>query len=437
MALRRPVRRAIARGGQSRVAYREARRCGNDPPRITRPAVMTAPPRRPRPCGRDRRASLPPGTCGPPGPGTNTAPRPRTPGDQVANRLQGRAGQRRARVPLILEQPLPGQVNPQPPGVIAQRRALRADRSIFLLPADDTRAQIAALVTGRPSFLAGPDTGPPLRYQNRAGHRSDPWPPGGRRRTPSRLPARSPAGTVPAARSRNSSSAWANTAEIVRPDAWACSRTAAARRTGSFTVNRGRLGNPDPARCRESARRSPRTRSSGPPAQAAPSAWPRGPRTGSSARCSVSSPGTCPGRPASASPLLWGTEQHLSGLFGAAAADARSVQRTCTWRFTSPEEFAAFFRRWYGPALKAFEVLEDNGRAALAAGTWPATGTGTTAAASPSPRPTWKPSSPSADTPRRPGKDHRASPRPGARGPGRTAGVRLRAPAQTGPDPAP
>jgi SAM-dependent methyltransferase len=73
-----------------------------------------------------------------------------------------------------------------------------------------------------------------------------------------------------------------------------------------------------------------------------------------------------PGPPGVASPLLWGTEQHLSDLFGAAAADARSVQRTCTWRFTSPEAFAAFFRRWYGPALKAFEVLEEDGRAALA-----------------------------------------------------------------------
>ena len=37
-----------------------------------------------------------------------------------------------------------------------------------------------------------------------------------------------------------------------------------------------------------------------------------------------------PGPPGVASPLLWGTEQHLSDLFGAAAADARSVQRTCT-----------------------------------------------------------------------------------------------------------
>ena len=73
-----------------------------------------------------------------------------------------------------------------------------------------------------------------------------------------------------------------------------------------------------------------------------------------------------PAPPGVGSPLLWGTEQHLSGLFGAAAADARSVRRTCTWRFTSPEEFVTFFRRWYGPVLKAFEVLDEDGRAALA-----------------------------------------------------------------------
>jgi ubiquinone/menaquinone biosynthesis C-methylase UbiE len=74
-----------------------------------------------------------------------------------------------------------------------------------------------------------------------------------------------------------------------------------------------------------------------------------------------------PGPPGVASPLLGGTEQHLPDLFSAAAADARSVQRTFTWRFTSAEEFPAFFRRWYGPALKAFEVLDEDGRAALAA----------------------------------------------------------------------
>jgi ubiquinone/menaquinone biosynthesis C-methylase UbiE len=81
-----------------------------------------------------------------------------------------------------------------------------------------------------------------------------------------------------------------------------------------------------------------------------------------------------PAPPGVASPLLWGTEEHVHGLFGAAATDARSVLRTCTWRFTSPEQFVSFFRRWYGPALKAFEALDSDGRAALTADLHPGRG---------------------------------------------------------------
>src|SRR5262249_25396344 len=103
-----------------------------------------------------------------------------------------------------------------------------------------------------------------------------------------------------------------------------------------------------------------------------------------------------PAPPGVASPLLWGTEEHVHRLFGSAAADARSVQRTFTWRFTSPEQFVSFFRRWYGPVLKAFEPLDGRGRPPCHGD--PATGTATTAAASPSPRPTWKPSLRCADT---------------------------------------
>lgn len=66
-------------------------------------------------------------------------------------------------------------------------------------------------------------------------------------------------------------------------------------------------------------------------------------------------------------PLLWGTEQHLSDLFGDSAAGLRSRRRTFTFRFTSPEDFVGFFRRWYGPTLKAFEALDDRGRTSLAA----------------------------------------------------------------------
>jgi len=62
-----------------------------------------------------------------------------------------------------------------------------------------------------------------------------------------------------------------------------------------------------------------------------------------------------------------GTEEHLSQLFGAAVADARSMRRTFTLRFTSPEDFVADYRSFYGPILKAFAALDEAGQAALAA----------------------------------------------------------------------
>ncbi|MGE5764831.1 MAG: class I SAM-dependent methyltransferase [Mycobacterium leprae] len=74
-----------------------------------------------------------------------------------------------------------------------------------------------------------------------------------------------------------------------------------------------------------------------------------------------------PAPPGVLSPLLWGTQEHLADLFGGAVAQARSVERTFVFRFTSPEDFVAFFRRWYGPTVKAFEALEETGRTALAA----------------------------------------------------------------------
>ena len=44
-----------------------------------------------------------------------------------------------------------------------------------------------------------------------------------------------------------------------------------------------------------------------------------------------------------------------------------SGTQTFTFRFTSPEVFVADYRRWYGPTVKAFEALGEDGRAALAA----------------------------------------------------------------------
>ena len=65
------------------------------------------------------------------------------------------------------------------------------------------------------------------------------------------------------------------------------------------------------------------------------------------------------------SPMLWGTEAHLRELFGNALASLAVAERTFTFRFRSAEEFAWFFRTWYGPTLKAFAALDDEGRDAL------------------------------------------------------------------------
>ena len=71
--------------------------------------------------------------------------------------------------------------------------------------------------------------------------------------------------------------------------------------------------------------------------------------------------------PGVASPLLWGTEEHIANLFGPRVAETRSIARVATFRFTSADEFVATFRRWYGPTLKAFAALSSADQARLAA----------------------------------------------------------------------
>ena len=68
-----------------------------------------------------------------------------------------------------------------------------------------------------------------------------------------------------------------------------------------------------------------------------------------------------------ASPLLWGTEEHLANLFGDDIAETTSRERAYTFRFTSAQDYVAYFRRWYGPTLKAFEALDVSGQRSLAA----------------------------------------------------------------------
>jgi hypothetical protein len=66
------------------------------------------------------------------------------------------------------------------------------------------------------------------------------------------------------------------------------------------------------------------------------------------------------------SPLLWGTPEHLSGLFARAASIAHTT-RHFAFRYRSAEHFVEVFRTFYGPTLKAFAALDANGQAALEA----------------------------------------------------------------------
>ena len=67
-----------------------------------------------------------------------------------------------------------------------------------------------------------------------------------------------------------------------------------------------------------------------------------------------------------ASPLLWGTEDHVRTLFGAGVEDVRTRRRHQVFRFDSPEAFTGFFREMYGPTRTAFGTLTDEGGRALA-----------------------------------------------------------------------
>jgi hypothetical protein len=66
------------------------------------------------------------------------------------------------------------------------------------------------------------------------------------------------------------------------------------------------------------------------------------------------------------SPLLWGTPDHLTGLFAKTTTISHST-RTFAFRYRSPEHFVDVFRTFYGPTYKAFAALDANGQAALEA----------------------------------------------------------------------
>jgi SAM-dependent methyltransferase len=75
--------------------------------------------------------------------------------------------------------------------------------------------------------------------------------------------------------------------------------------------------------------------------------------------------GHAPPAPGVASPLLWGSEDYLSELFGDQVDALACTERIFTWRFRSAEAFVDYFRAYYGPTVKAFAAVGNAGADAL------------------------------------------------------------------------
>ena len=70
-----------------------------------------------------------------------------------------------------------------------------------------------------------------------------------------------------------------------------------------------------------------------------------------------------PPAPAFASPPpLWGSEDHVHGLFADSGVELEFERTTTPFRFDSAEHYASFFETNYGPMVKARERLTAEGR---------------------------------------------------------------------------
>jgi ubiquinone/menaquinone biosynthesis C-methylase UbiE len=65
------------------------------------------------------------------------------------------------------------------------------------------------------------------------------------------------------------------------------------------------------------------------------------------------------------SPVQWGTEVRLRELFGGAIGSMTVEKRLYVFRYRSPEAYLDYWKRYYGPTLKAFEAVGTIGAPAL------------------------------------------------------------------------
>lgn len=72
-----------------------------------------------------------------------------------------------------------------------------------------------------------------------------------------------------------------------------------------------------------------------------------------------------PPPPGLASPLLWGTRDHIEALIGDSVASISAQKRYFDFRYASATHFIDVFRTYYGPMRNAFAVLDERGRAEL------------------------------------------------------------------------
>ncbi len=65
------------------------------------------------------------------------------------------------------------------------------------------------------------------------------------------------------------------------------------------------------------------------------------------------------------SPALWGTRARMAELFDPHASSIISAQRDFVFRYRSPEHWLEIFSTYYGPLLKAFDMLARPAQSAL------------------------------------------------------------------------